>query len=97
MTNKILIVDDHMMVRDGISVMIDSQRAKHDFVIYEAESGEEAYNKVKKEDFDIIIMDYKLPRMNGAETTRRRKAGSVLLLVVSDDQDPKLKAKFLLL
>lgn len=65
---KILIVDDHKMVRDGIRVMLESNK-KYAFIIDEAEDGEEGVEKVKVKDFDLVIMDYQLPGMNGVMAT----------------------------
>ncbi|MFI5151352.1 MAG: response regulator [Bacteroidia bacterium] len=67
---KILIVDDHKMVRDGIRSMLESQEKKCKFVLEEAENGQEGVEKAKKNQFDIIIMDYQLPVMNGVDATR---------------------------
>jgi DNA-binding NarL/FixJ family response regulator len=66
-TLKVLITDDHKMVRDGIRSMLDSQDGKYNFNIQEAETGEEAVKKAKKNKYDIIIMDYLLPEMTGAK------------------------------
>jgi DNA-binding NarL/FixJ family response regulator len=67
---KILIVDDHKMVRDGIRSMLESQEKKYKFLVEEAENGEEGVERARKTHFDIIIMDYQLPVMNGVEATR---------------------------
>ena len=67
---RILIVDDHKMIRNGLCAMLESYRKTHDFMIDEAESGEEALLQIKKSVYDLIIMDYQLPGMDGAETTR---------------------------
>jgi DNA-binding NarL/FixJ family response regulator len=64
---RILIIDDHKMVRDGIRSMLESQEKKYKFSIEEAEDGEEGVAKAKNQSYDIIIMDYQLPRLNGAE------------------------------
>jgi two-component system nitrate/nitrite response regulator NarL len=65
---KVLIVDDHQMVRDGIRSMLDSKVENYNFVVTEASSGEDAVAKSQKYDYDIILMDYQLPVLNGAET-----------------------------
>lgn len=65
----LLIVDDHQMIRDGIKVMLTSENKFYKFRIEEAESGEEAIQKVIHKKYDIIIVDYHLPGMNGAKTT----------------------------
>ena len=65
-TLKILLIDDHKMIRDGLRSMLESQENKYKFVIDEAETGEEGVLKAKAHP-DIIIMDYQLPKMTGAE------------------------------
>ncbi|MCS7280849.1 MAG: response regulator transcription factor [Desulfobacterota bacterium] len=66
---KILIVDDHTMVRDGIksllSLCADLQ------VVGEAENGIEAQKKTQELEPDIILMDISMPGIDGIETTRR--------------------------
>jgi DNA-binding NarL/FixJ family response regulator len=64
---NILIVDDHRMVRDGLKMMLRSQVDGNTLNIYEAETGENAIYLAKKQNFDFVIMDYQLPKMNGAE------------------------------
>lgn len=67
---KILIVDDHSIIRDGLRSMLESYKSKYVFLIEEAASGEEGIRKIKKNKYDVILMDYQMPTMNGAETTR---------------------------
>ncbi len=68
MKTRVLIVDDHRVFRDALKMLIDRQ---HDMeVIGEAENGIEAIAMTRKLLPDIIIMDAKMPIMNGAEATR---------------------------
>ncbi|MDX2188513.1 MAG: response regulator transcription factor [Bacteroidota bacterium] len=67
---SILIVDDHMMVRDGLKMMIQSQIVNKKLKILEAETGEEAILISKKNEIDLIIIDYHLPKINGAEAVK---------------------------
>jgi DNA-binding NarL/FixJ family response regulator len=67
---RVLIVDDHQMIREGIRFMLESEKKKYKFHVEEATDGEEGVERAKKTNFDIIIMDYQLPRMNGVEATR---------------------------
>ncbi len=68
---RLLIVDDHQMVRDGIRVMLESQTKTYKFIITEAENGEDAIQNILKNDYDIILIDYQLPKMTGMETVER--------------------------
>ena len=62
------IVDDHQMVRDGIKVMLNSKRDILQFSIDEAENGEEAIKKVLRNPYDVILIDYQMPDISGAQT-----------------------------
>lgn len=68
---NILIVDDHKMVRDGLKVMLESKSDSINFVITEAENGDEALELVAKNEYDIILMDHQLPTISGSEVVSR--------------------------
>ena len=55
------------MVRDGIKTMLSTQPKSFSFETSEAECGEEAISKILSETFDIVLMDYQLPDINGPE------------------------------
>lgn len=65
---KVLIVDDHALIRDGLNAMLASQ--PDIVVVGEACSGNEAINKVEAFDPDIILMDIMMPGMSGIEASR---------------------------
>lgn len=80
---KILVVDDHNLVRDGIVAMLSSCV---DFeIIGEAQDGEEAINKAYLMKPDIILMDIYLPGMNGIEAARliKSKLPAIKILFLS--------------
>ena len=66
---KILIVDDHAVLRMGLSSLLDT---KSEFkVVGDAENGEEAIAKHARLHPDVILMDLVIPGMNGVEITKR--------------------------
>ena len=65
---RILIVDDHTMVRDGLNTMLSRQR---DFVVVgEATNGREATELAQDMDPDVILMDLRMPEVSGVEAMR---------------------------
>jgi DNA-binding NarL/FixJ family response regulator len=66
---RVLIVDDHSIVRDGLAVLIEREPGMK--VVGFAGSGEEALILTQRLRPDLIIMDLMLPDLNGIEATRR--------------------------
>jgi DNA-binding NarL/FixJ family response regulator len=83
---RVLIVDDHVMVRDGLKVMLASFRQQLHFKITEADSGENAIRKLERMIFDLVIIDYQMPGLSGAETVERiiRLKSAVKILALSN-------------
>lgn len=67
---KIALVDDEVLFRKGIAFLL--QREDNIEIIFEASNGEELVNKLQNNDVkpDIIIMDLKMPVLNGVEATK---------------------------
>ena len=66
---KVLIVDDHELIRSGISrLLADSDKIT---VVGEAESGEEGVSKARELRPDVVLMDANMPGIGGLEATRR--------------------------
>ncbi len=61
---RVLIVDDNDMNRIVLRSLMKETQVKID----DAESGEECLNKIKSNSYDVILMDYMMPRMDGKET-----------------------------
>ncbi len=66
---RILVVDDHTIVRDGICALLSLAADME--VVGEAANGQEAMEKVKELAPDVVIMDIAMPLLGGMETTRR--------------------------
>ena len=69
MKKKVLIADDHKIVRDGLRALLEKQTGIE--VIAEAEDGRTAVKLAAELGPDIIIMDIGMPGLNGIDTTRR--------------------------
>ncbi|WP_340105617.1 response regulator transcription factor [Rhodohalobacter sp. 8-1] len=84
---KVLLVDDHKIVRDGIKLMLEPQAGIN--VVAEAEDGEEVKNILDETSVDVIVMDINMPGMNGIKTTKMVKDEhpniKVLALTMSSD------------
>lgn len=65
---RILLVDDHEMVRIGVSAYLQSQKDME--VVGEASNGQEAFQMALNLRPDLILMDMVMPIMNGAEATK---------------------------
>jgi len=80
---RVLIVDDHPVVRDGLRGVIDGQPDMH--VVGEAGHGAEALARVDAEPVDVVLMDLRMPIMGGVEAIGqlRRTAPSVRVLVLT--------------
>ena len=68
-TIKVIIVDDHDLVRKGIVSLLEDIRDIE--IIAEASSGEEAVRAVQKQEPDVLLMDIQMPGMGGMEAARK--------------------------
>jgi NarL family two-component system response regulator LiaR len=86
---RVLVVDDHTIVRDGISALLALSGDME--VVGEAANGSEALQMVKQTQPDVVVMDIAMPIMGGLEATRRIRKESprtrVLILTQYDDKE----------
>jgi DNA-binding NarL/FixJ family response regulator len=93
-TVRILIADDHEIVRRGLRMLLESRAAWT--VVGEASNGIEAVEKAIELKPDVVLLDLSMPELNGFEATRQIRAGlpetEVLVLSVNDSEEMVRKA-----
>ncbi|WP_430536036.1 response regulator transcription factor [Listeria rocourtiae] len=92
---KVLVVDDHAVVRSGLSFVINSQEDMT--VVADAADGLEAYLETERHMPDVILMDLSMPPgENGLVTTKRIKENfpftKILILTMHDDEEYLFRA-----
>jgi DNA-binding NarL/FixJ family response regulator len=89
MAKRILVVDDHDVVRQGVRRILRSRPEWE--VIGEAEDGVEAIEKTKALDPDLVILDVSMPRKDGlevvGEVTRMGIRSKILILTMHDSKE----------
>ncbi len=74
MSLKILVVDDEPDIRDVLKITLEAEK----YEVIEAENGEEAIKIVSQKVPDLVLLDYKMPKMDGREVCRRIKKDILL-------------------
>jgi len=84
----VLIVDDQAMVRAGLRLILDAE--DDIIVIAEAENGEEGVRLARRETPDVVLMDVRMPIMDGLEATRQiieQVEGTRVIILTTFDSD----------
>ena len=86
---RIVLADDHLVVRKGIKNLLEEEKGL--LVIGEASNGQEAVEAVEELKPDVLIIDIRMPLMNGLEATQKLSDKSspskILILSMHDDED----------
>lgn len=86
---RVLIADDHAMVRRGVRDVVECHQGWE--VCGEASDGPEAIDLAMREQPDVVVLDVSLPTMNGLAVTRRLRrevpSASILLFTMHDEDD----------
>lgn len=84
---KVMIVDDHELIREGISKILDMENDID--IVFKAKSGIEALEVLKDVKPDVILLDINMNELNGIETLKKIKASGsktkIIMLTVYDD------------
>jgi two-component system response regulator NreC len=78
---RILLVDDHAVVRQGFKMILDAQADME--IVGEAANGREAVELAEQLRPDIVVMDVAMPELNGIEATRRVIAADAHIRVIA--------------
>ncbi|HIY93098.1 response regulator transcription factor [Companilactobacillus sp. HBUAS56275] len=91
MKSKILVVDDEPAILELIEYNLES----NDYQVTTATDGEMAFEKVSNGDFDLMLLDQMLPKMNGLEVLKKMRESDnltpVIFLTAVDSEDTKIK------
>ncbi|HEX8919268.1 MAG TPA: response regulator transcription factor [Chloroflexota bacterium] len=89
MDTKVLLADDHAILREGLRMVLDAQPGLA--VVGEAEDGRQALEMTEKLHPDVVVMDIAMPNLNGAEATRqiKRRFPGVQVLILTMHENPQ--------
>ncbi len=92
---RVMVVDDHKMFREGLRALISGEQDME--VVGEAANGSEAIEMARKLAPDVVIMDMKMPVMNGIEATRNlvKEMPGMRVLVLSMYSSDHLSASIM--
>jgi DNA-binding NarL/FixJ family response regulator len=92
MAVRILLVDDHPIVRQGLRTLLEGRPGWE--VVGEASDGIEALDKVEVLEPDVVVLDVTMPRMNGLEACRqiqqKKRTPSLEVLFVTQHDSPQM-------
>ena len=87
---RVFIADDQALVRQGLRALLEVEPEID--IVGEASRGDEALEKLRALEVDVILLDVRMPGMSGIEVLRELRNASVLMLTTFDDADAVLEA-----
>lgn len=93
MVYKVLIVDDHLMVREGLKLLVETSDKYS--IIGEAQNGKEAITLTERLNPDVILMDLYMPIMSGLEAIKeiKRVKSNIPIVILTTFNEDKLMAE----
>lgn len=90
---RVVIADDHPHVRSALRHVLELE---DDFaVVAEAEDGSQAVEQVVRTRPDLVILDYRMPQLNGVQVAREivRQAPTTAMVMLTSEDDPRVRAE----
>jgi DNA-binding NarL/FixJ family response regulator len=86
---KVFLADDHAVVRDGMTALLEAEQDIQ--VVGSASNGQQAVQKIKQIQPDVVVMDIAMPKLNGIDATRQISescpAVKVIMLSMHDSSE----------
>ena len=86
---NVMIVDDQQIVRDGLGLILSTDKEIN--IVCYGGNGKEAILKIDEEDIDIVLMDIRMPEMDGVDATKeiknRKPEVKIIILTTFDDDE----------
>jgi two-component system response regulator RegX3 len=86
MPEAVLVVEDEEAIADAVAYALEGEG----FEVDRAADGEEAIDRARKRDYELIVLDLRLPKVNGIEVTRTLRAESIVPILMLTAKDSEV-------